>query len=193
MIRTSVACLFVSLISTVAIEAVQLNIKVISAQEVLNSLTETGEIKVKIEKRGKEIEATLKTLQERGQKLAQEIQTMAKTLKPEVIAQKQEELIKIQKEIQSTQQAAREELERMQQRELMRLSDQITKAVAELARAQGLDLVVMRETGQIIYANPALDISGDIVTLLNTEFAKTKAKDAKQAPAAKPANTLKTA
>lgn len=179
MIRISVVCLLLSLISIANLTAVELKVRVLSAQEVLNRLTETEDIKNKIEKRGKEIEITLKDLQTRGQKLAQEIQTMAKTLKPEVIAQKQEELIKLQKEIQSTQQSAREELERTQQRELMRLSEQITRAVTEMAQSKGLDIVVMKETGQVIYANPALDISGDIITLLNTQYTATKAKEAK--------------
>lgn len=74
------------------------------------------------------------------------------------------EIEALERRIQRTREALREELRRRSEQEVELRFQQISEAVADFARANHYDLIVH---SPVFYASPAIDITDQVLTLLN--------------------------
>ncbi|MEX0671847.1 MAG: OmpH family outer membrane protein [Candidatus Babeliales bacterium] len=167
-----------------AAEQTQLAIKVISGQEVLSQLEEGKDVeKILMEKRQK-FETDIQSLEAEMKKIVDGMEAKRKIAKPEALEADQEKLLKMRRDHQNKGKEAEEELKRSFQKELGKLNQKIQAAVIKVAEKNNWDMVVLKETGEVVYASSKVNASDDIVTMMNREFT-IKATPAKPAEPAK--------
>ncbi len=154
--------------------AAELQIKVISGQEILSKLDEGKDVEKKLMAKRQSFEQEIKKLETEMKKIIDGLETKRKMARPEALEADQEKLMKMRRDHQNKAKEAEEELKRAFQRELGKLNQKIQATVMKVAQKNGWDMVALKETGEIIYASPKVDASSDIVTMMNREHIPSK-------------------
>lgn len=108
------------------------------------------------------------------------LQSMERTVKPEVVTAKGIELKQLEVEINTLTQSLQESAERMAQEAQMAVFKEIESAAQEIALDKGLDIVL---AGGVLFVAPKLDISNDVITKMNAKYDQKKKQDQKTAAA----------
>jgi outer membrane protein len=122
----------------------------------------TGKIQELQKKKNDQLLALNKNLQAQQTKL----QSGASVLNEQARAQLDREIEKLQRELQFAQQDATEDIEQLTQQLQGDFAQKIGPIVEAIANERGLHMV-FAAPGNIAWANPGLDISGDVVKRLN--------------------------
>lgn len=127
------------------------------------------------------IEGELKTLEEKFAKVKSEFESLQKSsvASNEALQSKYQEAAKAQVELEQRmrerEQFAQDELKKIQ----FQLSPKIEKAIKEVRKAGGYQLVLRKEF--VLDAEEGLDVTNDVLSIMNKEYqeeeSKTKAKD----------------
>ena len=97
-----------------------------------------------------------------------------------VLVSDQEQLLAMQNELRAKMEAAEGEMNRAVNRELGRFGEDIKKAVTNLAESKDWDIVILKETGEVLYLSERANISsliGDEVDNSKKSSSKNDTKD----------------
>jgi outer membrane protein len=114
----------------------------------------------------KELEASSKVKQEKLEKKQAKLESEAGklgTLKGEQLAAAQERLQKEYMEVQSMAAALEQELSGEHNKLLQKMYENSQAIVAEIAKTDGIDLVLVRDQMTVIYAKDSFDITNEVV------------------------------
>ncbi len=146
-----------------------IKIKVLEGKKTFESL-EGKEREARINKEKARLEQEIKALAQEIEADENALRTKARTIDPDKLEQDQAKIMKKRKEAQLKAEAAQEEFSRTANKELVQFNKKIQEAVIDIAKKNDLDLVVLKETSEIIYASPRLDISNEVVKTLDATY-----------------------
>jgi len=99
------------------------------------------------------------------------LQSMASTAKPEVVTAKSVELKQLEIEINALTQSLQEHAERVAQEAQMTVFKDIEAAAQDIAMEKGFDIVL---AGGVLFVSSKLDISAEVITRMNANYANKK-------------------
>jgi outer membrane protein len=95
------------------------------------------------------------------------LEKQAKILSGAALESKKEVLSKKQVELQRAYQDAQEELSKANEQEIAKVVSEIQDAVKEVAKERNLTFVFEKDRQAVLYASDRIDISGDVVKILD--------------------------
>jgi Skp family chaperone for outer membrane proteins len=127
-----------------------------------------GQVKILTDKKSAEIQS----LQTQLQALQQKRQTSSSVLTPQAVSQMDKDIERLNLDIQYKQQSAQKELEDLQNDLMGEFVQKVAPVVEAFAKEKGLLAVLDARSGAGFYAVPGMDISADIVKLLDAKVKK---------------------
>lgn len=120
----------------------------------------------KIEVEGKKYEAAVN-----------ELKTKAATMSESARAKKEQEIVRMKREYEGLVQGSEEEMKLMMQQITDALGREIELAVAQYAQAEGLDIVIDKVTGRVLYTSDKSDCTSRIVQIMDKNHSVKVAKN----------------
>jgi len=133
---------------------------------IVNTTAYKNGIKRLNEKRNR-IQKELKALSDKIRKARADLEGKAMAMKPERLAQLQEEISQMQKQGSRKAQDAEEEIRRENQRLLQGLGADFDAAVRKYGKEHGYDLILRKKSA--VYGASHLDITAEITKLINAK------------------------
>ncbi|MEI6245375.1 MAG: OmpH family outer membrane protein [Acidobacteriota bacterium] len=127
-----------------------------------------AQVKILTDKKSAEIQS----LQTQLAALQQRRQTSASVLTPQAVSQMDKDMERLNTDIQYKQQVAQKELEDLQSELMGEFVQKVAPVVEAFAKEKGLLAVLDARSGAGFYAVPGMDISADIVKLLDAKLKK---------------------
>lgn len=127
-----------------------------------------AQVKILTDKKSAEIQS----LQTQLAALQQKRQTSASVLTPQAVSQMDKDMERLNTDIQYKQQVAQKELEDLQNELMGEFVQKVAPVVEAFAKEKGLLAVLDARSGAGFYAVPGMDISADIVKLLDAKIKK---------------------
>jgi len=127
-----------------------------------------AQVKILTDKKSAEIQS----LQTQLAALQQKRQTSASVLTPQAVSQMDKDMERLNTDIQYKQQVAQKELEDLQSELMGEFVQKVAPVVEAFAKEKGLLAVLDARSGAGFYAVPGMDISADIVKLLDAKIKK---------------------
>jgi Skp family chaperone for outer membrane proteins len=155
-----------------------LKIKVVEGKEILSNSKEGREIEEKLMNIRKALENDIINLQKSIESDVKALQTKSQIMTPETLELEQERIMRKKKEHELKVNQAQEDLNRHLQRELGKFNKKILDEVNIWAKQNDLDLVILAETGEVIYKSNKVDATNEIMQILNKKFEASKKKEA---------------
>ena len=171
--KVLLTALMLSPLSTFAKEPV---IKIVSGQTVMSQIKEAKSIEEKLMKEQQRLGQEIQQIESKIKNKLSALEAKAKTARKEALESDQEELLQLRKEHQNKANDAKEKIQRMYQREIGKLNQKVEESVSEIAQKNGWDIVILKESGQVLYNSPMVEASATVVEALNKKYdAKHKA------------------
>lgn len=151
-----------------------LNIVCIEGRQLQQNSDESKEIEKKLTAVGQQIESDIKALEMKIQSEVSNLQNKAKLLNAETLEIEQDKILKLGKEYDIKKGQAKEDFQRKVNIELGKFQKKVQDSVNDLAAKNGWDLVIMKESGEIIYASEKADATSEVLQYLNKNFSESK-------------------
>ena len=142
-------------------------IAVVDTQKVLNECIIGKAARSNLEGRVKKAQAKLVQLKGDFEKQRDDLAKQSTILHGSALDAKKEALQKKQVEIQRLAQDAQEELARANEQEISQVVSQIGEAVQEVAKERNFTFVFEKDKQTVLYASDRIDISADVVKILD--------------------------
>lgn len=94
----------------------------------------------------------------------------ATTINDTARAKKEQELTKMKRDYENTVQGSEEQMKLVMQQVTEQLAKEIEQAVVEIAKGEGLDAVVDRMTGRVVYVADKADYTAKVVKVMNKNY-----------------------
>lgn len=140
----------------------------------------TAKLDLKRQELGKEVES-------KGKRLEQakvEFKTKASTMNDAARAKKEQEIVRMSRDFESDVQMYEEELKGSMQAATEVLAKEVEQAVTEIAKKEGLDAVIDKVTGRVVYTSGKADCTVQVVQHMNKNFKTKIAQNGKSAASA---------
>lgn len=131
------------------------------------------ELAKKIEQEGKKYEASVN-----------EFKAKTSTMSESARAKKEQELVRLKRDYESMVQGSEEEMKLVMQQITELLGREIEVAVTQYAQAEGLDAVIDKVTGRVLYTSSKADATTKVVTIMDKNHAVKVAKGGSKTAAA---------
>lgn len=174
------AVLLLSSVMNVNAEAVGLDIKVVSAQDLMMTADSAKEASAKIEKQRQDYSVDLQKRAEDLQKREKDLQTKSSTMSQESIRKESMEIANLKQDLENDQKKLMQQLQADAQVEMEKLSKEFDKAVQKVAKDTKADLILEKETGRIVFANEKLNITDSVKVAMNDAHKTTQVASAKK-------------
>jgi len=142
-------------------------VAVVDTQKVLNECIIGKAARSNLEGRVKKAQAKLVQLKGDFEKQRDDLAKQSAILHGTALDAKKEALQKKQVEIQRLAQDAQEELARANEQEISKVVSQIGEAVQEVAKERNFTFVFEMDKQTVLYASDRIDISADVVKILD--------------------------
>lgn len=147
---------------------------VIEGRLLLQSSDKGREIENKLNKIQEDLQKEIKALEEKIQKEMASIQSKAKLMDAETLEREQDKMMKLRKEYELKAGQAQEEFQRKVNIELGKFQKEVQEVIKDAAIKNGWDIVVMKESGEIVYASDKVNATNDVLLILNKKHNETK-------------------
>jgi outer membrane protein len=125
-----------------------------------------------------------KSIEGEGKKLEAAVakfKTESTTLNDAARAKKEQELTKMKRDYENLVQSCEEEMKVAMQQVTEGLAKQVEESVIDLAKREGLDAIIDKMTGRVVYASPKVDFTNKVVQSLNRNYEYKVANSGKSA------------
>lgn len=161
-------------------------VKVVEGKVLLNNSKEGKEIENKLMNVRKSLEADIIKLQQSIESDIKTLQSKAQLMTADTLEIEQERVMKKKKEHELKVNQAQEDLNRHLQRELGKFNKKVLDLVVDWGKSNSCDIVVLAESGEVIYRSDRVDATNDIMQILNKKFDEEKKKQDASKKAAQP-------
>ena len=151
--------------------AADFKVGVMNVQKVLAQSTIGQKAKVKVEEKIKALQTKFKTEEDALAEMQKEIEKKNSAWSQDKKDEKIREFKKLRRELQAKSEDARFEVKQLQDKELGPILKSLEKIVEEYGTKNGY-AVILDSKGGVIYYSKTVDVSDDIVNLLNTATKK---------------------
>jgi outer membrane protein len=142
-------------------------IAIVDVQRVVNESIIGKAAKSNMESQIQKAKVKLSNLQADLEKGKADLQKQSAVLSGSALEERKESLGKKQVEVQRTYQDMQEQLAKANEKEIRKVVDEIQKIVDEIADDKGYSFIFEKDRQAVIYANPQIDITQDVVKLLD--------------------------
>lgn len=149
-------------------------IKVIEGRILLQNSDEGKGIENKLKNVRTGLENEIKALEQKIQADITALTNKAKLLDADKLEREQERIMKLKKEHELKLNQANEDFQRSVNREIGKMQKKVEDAIKEIAVKKGWDIVIMKESGQVVYNSDPVDGTNDVLQLLNKNFTENK-------------------
>lgn len=142
-------------------------IAIVDVQRVVNDSIIGKAARSNMESQIQKAKVRLSNLQADLEKSKADLQKQAAILSGSALEERRESLSKKQVEVQRAYQDMQEQLAKANDKEIRKVVDEIQKVVDELADDKGYAFIFEKDRQSVIYANPQIDITQDVVKILD--------------------------
>lgn len=164
-----------------SIAKVDLNTRYIDVFGAMRESKEGVEASEKLELKREELGKGIETVRAKYEAVVTEFKTKATTMNDQARAKKEQEIVKLKRDYESGLQGAEEEMKLVMQQVTEALAKEVEHAVTELAKKEGLDAVVDKMTGRVIYASNKADYTHKVVQSMDKHYTVKLANNEKSA------------
>lgn len=166
------AILGVGLLPTVAEAAVPQTKKValVDLQRVLMETSHGKNAKEDLEKAVARSTAKLERKAADLQKQYEDLQAKAAMLSDAVLGERQRDLMAAEQELQQLYAEAQQDLTKKEGLLMEKIYKNASKIVRKMAKAEGIQIVLVRSELTVLYANPKLDITNKVIVAYDKQF-----------------------
>lgn len=149
----------------------------VNSDSLLTNYQHFKDAKARLETKSKRLERDLRAKGEAFQKEVNEYQQSAGSLTPEQRAKTEERLGQKQQQLGTQQQTASTQLGNDENAEMKKIYEKVESYLKTLSQEKGYKMVLTytRGSSAILYGDPSLDITNQVVSALNAEYKKAKA------------------
>lgn len=164
-----------------SVSRVDLNTRYIDVFSAMRESDEGKEAAEKLEVKREELGKSIEGLRAKYETLVTEFKTKAATMNDSARAKKEQEVVKIKRDYESALQGAEEEMKLVMQQVTEALAKEVEAAVTIIAKAEGLDAVVDKVTGRVIYTSQKADWTSKVVQSMDKHYSFKLANNEKSA------------
>jgi len=147
-----------------------LKIAVIEGKTILAQSEEGQKINETIANKRDSLTQELMAMDQKLEKEANELRSKARTISQEALEAKQEAFYKAQRARENKAQEAEADFKNFANKTLAKFDTKLRTKLASWAEKNGLDVVSLKETGEIIYASKTVDYTKQLIDVLDTEY-----------------------
>jgi len=147
--------------------AAELKVGVVDQRRGILTTDQGKQAQKDLEKLAEEKKATLKPAQDDFKKKQEELESQRFVLSDTALEERMLELEKQRRELERGLQAVRDDLQVQERKLLKPILDKWAKAVEDLGKEKGFDVILDRSTPGILYHSTALDITDLIIQRVN--------------------------
>lgn len=162
----------------------------VNTLEAMQASKEGQEEAKRIEKYRQDLATTIQDKEKKLNHAVNDFKAKQTTLSVAAREKEESKILEMRRDLESTVQSSEDQLKLAMQRATEKLSQNIEAAVAQIAQAQGLDLVTDIYTGRPLHASDKMLLTNDLIHVMDANHAKGQPKSA---PAAAPAKATKAA
>jgi outer membrane protein len=166
--KTLIFVITVLVISVFAFSEVKIG--VVNAQEILQKTKKGIEIQTRLEKLQQGKQQKLQSLQDEVKKLEKDV--LSPALNDETREKKSLELQTKQKDLKRYIEDARNEIQRESQKELVELEKSVMPLIDQIGKSKGFTIVFDITRPGIVYFDPAIDITADVIKAFDANYSK---------------------
>ncbi len=160
----SVACAFGAL----ALSAAQAEeIAIVDVQKVVNESIIGKAAKSNVEAQIQKAKVRMSNVQAELEKGKADLQKQSSVLSGSALEERREVLEKKQREAQRTFQDVQEQVAKTNEKEIRKVIEEVDKVVKELADERGFSFVFEKDRQAVIYASARIDITQDVIRILD--------------------------
>lgn len=166
--KIAALCVTLCILLTASIAAAEMKLAVLNIQDVLTKSSAGLAAKDKIEKRMKDLKASLDSDKQQLISFQEEMKKKASVWSED---KKQEQLLEFQKkrrELEAKQDNANMEMKNLQDRHLAPIMKELESIVREVAKSNGYSLVL--PSNAVLYFDNSVDITADVTKSLNAKL-----------------------
>jgi outer membrane protein len=147
-----------------------LKIRFIDTFDAMRSSKEGQEVSKELENKRKELAKNIEAEEKKVAQAMTEYRGKASTLSDVARNKEEQKLTKMKRDYEAMVQGSEEELKLVMQQKTEMLAKEVDKAVTQIAKAEGLDAVVDRMSGRVIYASQKGDFTEKITREMNKQY-----------------------
>lgn len=160
---------------------IDLNIRYIDVFGAMRDSKEGKEASEKLDLKRDELGKGIEVVRAKYEAVVTEFKTKAATMNDQARAKKEQEIVKLKRDYESGLQGAEEEMKLVMQQVTEALAKEVEQAVIDLAKKEGLDAVVDKVTGRVIYASNKADYTTKVVQSMDKHYSVKLANNEKSA------------
>lgn len=153
-----------------------LKIRYIDAFTAMRDCKQGMEEVAKLEQRRVELAKKIDTEGKKYEALVNEFKAKSATMNETARAKKEQELVRMKRDYESMVQGSEEEMKLVMQQVTELLGREIEQAVTQIAQAEGLDAVVDKVTGRVLYTSNKSDCTARVVQVMDKNHSVKVAK-----------------
>lgn len=145
-------------------------LKVVSGRDIISGSEEGKKMEEDLSKKRSKIEDEGKRMEQELKNDVVTLQGKSKLMDSSALEAQQDKLIKKEKKFKAELESMQEEFGRSVNRDLNKFNAKINEKVLSVAKNNKWDMVVLKESGEVIYASDKVDATKDIIKSLNADF-----------------------
>lgn len=145
-------------------------VKVVSGRDIISGSEEGKKMEEDLSKKRSKIEDEGKRMEQELKNDVVTLQGKSKLMDSSALETQQDKIIKKEKKFKAELESMQEEFGRNVNRDLNKFNAKINEKVLSIAKNNKWDMVVLKESGEVIYASDKVDATKDIIKALNADF-----------------------
>jgi outer membrane protein len=159
----SLACV----LGWIGVARAEISVAIVDVQRVVNESIIGKAARSNMESQIQKAKVKLSNLQADLEKGKADLQKQSGILSGSALEERREALGKKQLEVQRAYQDMQEQLAKTNDKEIRRVVEEVQKVVDEMADEKGYSFVFEKDRQSVVYANPQIDITQDVVKILD--------------------------
>jgi outer membrane protein len=162
-VMASLACV----LGWIGVARAEISVAIVDVQRVVNESIIGKAARSNMESQIQKAKVKLSNLQADLEKGKADLQKQSGILSGSALEERREALGKKQLEVQRAYQDMQEQLAKTNDKEIRRVVEEVQKVVDEMADEKGYSFVFEKDRQSVVYANPQIDITQDVVKILD--------------------------
>jgi len=162
-VMASLACV----LGWIGVARAEISVAIVDVQRVVNESIIGKAARSNMESQIQKAKVKLSNLQADLEKGKADLQKQSGILSGSALEERREALGKKQLEVQRAYQDIQEQLAKTNDKEIRRVVEEVQKVVDEMADEKGYSFVFEKDRQSVVYANPQIDITQDVVKILD--------------------------
>jgi outer membrane protein len=142
-------------------------IAVVDVQKVVNESIIGKAARSNLEREMQKAKIKLSSLQADFEKQKSDLEKQSAVLSASALEERREGLMKKQRDVQRVYQDSQEQLGKLNDKEIRGVVDQINSVVKDIAKEREFEFVFEKDRQAVVYAAPELDITQEVIALLD--------------------------